>query len=194
VPDINYCSECGGPVLRHFVAGEQRSYDYCKRCTMAVREYPRVVVTVFVASGKQLLWVQRGLQPERGKWAIPGGFLENGETLAEGAARELYEEAGIRVPADDLQLYMMGSITFINQVYVGFRAMVSTPVCLPGVESMDCRFFTRQECPWDQVAYPQVNDSIVQAYDDLDSGVFGVWEAQMSQSHYELRPVRPSRD
>ena len=194
MPDINYCSECGGPVLRYAVAAEQRNYDYCKRCAMAVRQYPRVVVTVFVACDKQLLWVQRGLQPERGKWAIPGGFLENGETLAQGAARELYEEAGIQLPADELQLYMMGSITFINQVYVGFRATVSTPDCLPGVESMDCRFFTRQQCPWDEVAYPQVNDSIVQAYDDLDRGVFDVWEAQMSQSDYQLRPVSQLRD
>ena len=84
---------------------------------------------------------------------------------------------------------MTGSITFINQLYVGFRALVLTDACLPGVESMDCRFFARQECPWDQVAYPQVNDSIRQAYDDLDSGSFDVWQAEMTESRYELRPV-----
>jgi NADH pyrophosphatase NudC (nudix superfamily) len=118
--------------------------------------------------------------------------MESGETLAEGAARELHEEAGVLIPADQLQLYMTGTITFINQVYVGFRATVDTDFCLSGPESMDCGFFTRRECPWDQVAYPQVNDSILQAYADLDSGKFDVWQAEMTESRYELRPVSQS--
>ncbi len=189
MPDFNYCPECGGPLLRHVVGGEPRNHWFCQRCQTPHHDYPRVVVTAFVASGKRLLWVQRGLQPQRGKWAIPGGFLEQGETLAEGAARELYEEAGILLPPERLQLYMTGSITFINQVYMGFRATVETDFCLPGDESMDCRFYTRDECPWDQVAYPQVNDSIRQAYDDLDSGSFEVWQAEMTESRYDLRPV-----
>jgi 8-oxo-dGTP diphosphatase len=189
LPDINYCPECGSPVLPRVIAGLPRNHLYCQRCETPFQDDPRVVVTAFVACGNRLLWVQRGLQPERGKWAIPGGFLENGETLAEGAARELHEEAGIVLAADQMQVYMTGTITFINQIYMGFRATVKTSLCLPGVESMECRFFTRQECPWEDVAYPQVNDSIGQAYDDLDSGNFGVWHAEMTQSHYALRPV-----
>ena len=148
-----------------------------------------IVVTAFVAHADRLLWVQRDLQPKRGFWAIPGGYLESGETLAAGAARELHEEAGILLPADQLQLYMTGTITFINQVYVAFRATVDTQFTRAGVESRDCGFFSRQECPWDQVAYPQVNDSILQAYEDLDSGTFSVWQAEMTESRYELRPV-----
>jgi len=191
--DMNYCPECGGPLLRHVVGGELRNHWFCLRCQTEHHLYPRVVVTAFIACGKRLLWVQRALDPQRGKWAIPGGFLELGETLAEGTARELCEEAGVRLPPARLQLYMTGSITFINQVYMGFRATVEDEVCLPGVESLDCRFFARDECPWEMLAYPQVNDSIRQAYDDLDSGEFAVWQAQMTQSHYELRPVSQKR-
>lgn len=189
LPDMIYCPDCGGPLLWHVVDGEPRSHWFCKRCQVPHHAYPRVVVTAFVACGKSLLWVQRDLEPQRGKWAIPGGFLEVEETLAEGAARELHEEAGVLLPPEQLQLYMTGSITFINQMYVGFRATVESQECLPGVESMACRFFTREECPWEEVAYPQVNDSIRQAYDDLDSGCFEVWQAQMTGSRYELRPV-----
>ncbi|MEZ5502526.1 MAG: NUDIX hydrolase [Halioglobus sp.] len=193
LPDLHFCPECGGPLLRHVVGGEPRNHWFCRRCQTRHYHYPRVVVTAFVACGERLLWVQRGLDPQRGKWAIPGGFLEEGETLAEGAARELHEEAGILLPPGQLQLYMTGSITFINQVYVGFRATLVTDACLPGLESLDCRFFARDECPWDQVAYPQVNDSIRQAYDDLDSGRFDVWQAEMTESRYELRPVSHAR-
>ncbi len=189
MPDLQFCPDCGGPLLRHSVGGETRGYYFCHRCQQPCQDFPRVVVTAFVACGRRLLWVQRGLQPQLGKWAIPGGFLEQGETLAEGAARELHEEAGIVLPADAMQLYMAGSITFINQVYVGFRARVPSTACQPGEESMDCAFYSRDECPWDEVAYPQVNDSIRQAYDDLDSGRFNVWQAEMTDSLYELRPV-----
>lgn len=190
--DINYCPECGGPLLRHVVGGEIRNHWFCQRCEALHHDYPRVVVTTFVACENRLLWVQRGLQPQQGKWAIPGGFLEEGETLAEGAAREVQEEAGIVLPPEQLQLYMTGSITFINQIYIGFRAAVENDVCLPGVESMACRFFTRRECPWEEVAYPQVNDSIRQAYDDLESGCFDVWQAEMTEARYDLRPVSQS--
>ncbi len=187
--DMRFCHECGGPLLPHCVGGEVRRHAWCERCAAPRHEHPMIVVTAFVASGKRLLWVQRDLEPQRGKWAIPGGFLEAGETLAAGAARELHEEAGVKLDARQLALYMTGSITFINQIYVGFRAVVDSDFCIPGGESLDCRFFTREECPWDQVAYPQVNDSILQAYDDLDSGSFAVWQAEMTDSHYALRPV-----
>ncbi len=189
MPDFNYCPECGNPLLRHTVDGEQRNRWMCQHCQQIHYDFPRVVVTAFVSCGKRLLWVQRALPPQRGKWAIPGGFLEQGETLAQGAARELHEEAGILLPPERLTLYMTGSITFINQLYMGFRVAVESDQCRPGVESMACRFFTREECPWEQLAYPQVNDSIRQAYEDLDSGRYAVWQAQMTDSQYELRPV-----
>jgi len=191
--DTRFCPGCGGPLLPHRVGGETRNHWFCQRCCAPRYDYPMVVVTVFVACADRLLWVQRRLEPQRGKWAIPGGFLERGETLAEGAARELREESGVHLSADRLQLYMLGSITFINQVYVAFRASVEDAACHPGPESMDCRFFTREECPWDEVAYPQVNDSIMQAYDDIECGRFSVWEAEMTASRYELRPVRQTR-
>ena len=189
MPELRFCAECGGPLSPRLIAGEPRNHLYCSRCEIPCHDSPMVVVTSFVAWQDKLLWVQRGLEPQRGKWAIPGGFMENGETLAEGAARELHEEAGVLLPPDQLQLYMTGTITFINQIYMGFRARVDSPDCDPGVESMACGFFARDECPWDDVAYPQVNDSILQAYNDLDSGNFDVWQAEMTENRYELKPV-----
>ena len=179
---------------RHVVGGEVRNHWFCQGCQAPHYDHPMVVVTCFVACDKRLLWVQRDLQPKRGFWAIPGGYLEGGETLAAGAARELHEEAGILLPPEQLQLYMTGTITFINQVYVAFRATVDTQFFLAGEESQDCGFFAREDCPWDQVAYPEVNETIVQAYDDLDSGSYDVWQAEMTESRYDFRSVSQSRD
>ena len=187
--ELRYCPDCGKRLQRHMVGGELRNHWFCRACRHPHYDHPMVVVTCFVACEKSLLWVQRDLQPKRGYWAIPGGYLESGETLAQGAARELHEEAGILLPPEQLQLYMTGSITFINQVYVAFRATVDTDFYLPGPESQDCGFFSRQECPWDLVAYPEVNETIVQAYDDLDAGSFGVWQAELTESRYDFLPV-----
>jgi len=193
LPESRYCPECGGALERHRVGGELRNHGYCARCRQPHYDHPMVVVTCFVASDKRLLWVQRDLEPKRGAWAIPGGYLEAGETLAQGAARELHEEAGIALPAEQLQLYMTGSITFINQVYVAFRATVDSDYYLAGVESQDCAFFSREQCPWQDVAYPEVNETIVQAYDDLDSGSFDVWQAEMTEGRYDFLPVSQFR-
>lgn len=187
-----YCPECGAVLARHVVGGETRNHWICTACSALHHDFPMIVVTAFVACEERLLWVQRGIEPQLGQWAIPGGFMEQQETLAQGAARELHEEAGVLLPPEQLQLYMTGTITFINQVYVAFRARVDTDFCEPGPESQACGFFSRDECPWLDVAYPQVNDSIEQAYADLESGRFDVWQAEVTEGRYDFWSVSQS--
>lgn len=186
---MNFCPECGRALERHVVGGEPRQHWFCRACQAPRHDFPMVVVTCFVASGQRLLWMRRALPPKAGYWAIPGGFLENGETLAEGAARELREETGVVLPPERMQLYMTGTITFINQVYVAFRATVDSDITLAGDETLECAFFSREECPWGQVAYPEVNDSIEQAYRDLATGEFAIWHSEMTERGYQRRAV-----
>jgi len=101
---MKYCPECGAGLERHRVAGELRGHWFCQACGVPRHDHPMVVVTCFVTCGKRLLWVKRDLEPKRGLWAIPGGYLESGETLAEGAARELAEEAGVVLPPERLEV------------------------------------------------------------------------------------------
>jgi len=145
-----------------------------------------------VFHGRRLLWARRAIEPCRGLWAIPGGFLESGESLVEGAVREVREEAGIHLEPERLQFYMTGSVTFVNQVHIAFRTVVKSDLCNPGVESLDCRFFSRQEAPWDAMAYPEIEAAMVQAYDDLDSGSFRIWQAELGPGGYHRRSIRDS--
>ncbi len=184
-----FCPHCGHEMIIPVIAGEPRNHWYCERCREPYHEHPMIVVTAFIAHQKSLLWVRRAIEPQRGCWAIPGGFMEQGETLREAAARELREEAGVTVDPATLELYMMGTLTFINQVYMGFRAAVDTPAFTPGPESLECAFFTRDQCPWDEVAYPQVNDAIQQAYEDLERGEFAQWHVEMTGEKYDRRPI-----
>jgi ADP-ribose pyrophosphatase YjhB (NUDIX family) len=162
---------------------------FCDACQQPRYEHPSVMLTCFISCEDKLLWIQRKLEPRSGFWAIPGGFMEAGESLAAGAARELFEETGIELNPADLDFYMTGTITFINQVYVAFRACVEQASCEAGAEALAAAFFSREECPWDEVAYPEVNDAIRRAYDDLEQGSFGIYQAQMTQEMYRLDPV-----
>lgn len=188
---VNFCADCGGRLQRLHIDGRQRSGWQCLQCQARHFEHPSVMLTCFVSCGRKLLWIQRKLEPRRGFWAIPGGFMETGETSAQGAARELWEEAGIRLDPEALEFYMTGTITFINQVYIAYRARVHSENCAPGAEALAAAFYSREECPWDEVAYPEVNDSIGQAYDDLERGKFGIYHAELSEESYRLEPVIP---
>lgn len=191
--ELNFCQDCATPLRPHVIEGERRNHLACPACGRLHADWPRIVVTCFVACDDRLLWVQRDIAPQQGHWAIPGGFMECGESLAEAAARELREEAGVVLAPSQLRLYMTGTITFINQVYIAFRARVDSDGCQPGAESRDCGFFSRADCPWQAVAYPQVNDSIEQAYADLASGDFDIWQAEMTEGRYDFWSTRRGR-
>ena len=186
---MNFCPACGGQLRQAVVDGEARPFWQCVDCGLHHHDHPSVMLTCFVSCGRKLLWIQRKLEPKEGFWAIPGGYMEAGETLAEGAARELWEEAGIRLDPERLEFYMTGTITFINQVYIAFHASVASEECAPGAEAIAAAFYSREECPWDQVAYPEVNDSIRRAYDDLETGNFGIYHAELSEEIYRLDSV-----
>jgi 8-oxo-dGTP diphosphatase len=186
---VKFCRDCGGALIARQTPGASRAYDYCMHCGEPCFDHPSVMLTCFISCGRKLLWIQRRLEPRSGFWAIPGGFMERGETLRAGAAREVGEETGIRLAPESLEFYMTGTITFINQVYIAFRSRVADERCEPGAEALAVAFYSRQECPWDEVAYPEVNDSIRRAYDDLERGSFGLYQGEMTQELYRLTPI-----
>jgi ADP-ribose pyrophosphatase YjhB (NUDIX family) len=133
----------------------------------------------------RLLWMRRGLEPRRGFWAIPTGFLESGETPAQGAVREVCEELGLKLPESDLQLHGLGSVQHMNQVYVVFRARVGREVTLAlSREAVEARFFTEAELPWDAVAFPTTNYLARLTYADMRRGRHGVYLAQHDREVY----------
>ncbi len=188
-PKSSFCPQCGGPLIAHELAGKTRPHGVCQRCRRPHHDHPTLVATTFIAYQKRLLWVRRAIPPQQGLWAIPGGYVEQSEPLRAGAARELQEEAGLVLNPDTLHFYMLGTLTFINQIYIGFRGRVDSPDCSPGAESLEARFFSRDECPWDEVAYPEVNEAILQAYDDLEQDRFQQWHVEMTEDSYRRQLV-----
>ena len=140
---------------RRIPEGEDRERLICGDCGFIAYENPKVVVgSVVVEEGKVLL-CRRAIEPRRGYWTLPAGYMELGETVEEGAAREAWEEARAKLALEGiLGVY---SIARIGQVQVIFRARLAEPGFAPGPESLEVRLFEWGEIPWDEIAFPSVH-------------------------------------
>jgi ADP-ribose pyrophosphatase YjhB (NUDIX family) len=140
--------------VRRTTDGDDRERLTCAECGFVAYENPKVVVGSVVADAGRVLLCRRAIEPRRGFWTIPAGYMEMNETVAEGAAREAWEEARARIEIEGvLAVY---SVARLGQVQVIFRARLSEPGVAAGPESLDVGLFGWDEIPWDDIAFPTV--------------------------------------
>jgi len=171
---IAHCSFCGEPLEPRTTAGETRSRLTCIGCNRIHYENPKVLVWCFAYCRDRVLFCRRAIEPAKGCWAPPSGFVELGESLEEAAARETREETGLALDPASLILFKVVSIPHMNQIYVGFRAeLAKIPNLTPGPEVIEARFWSQSDLPFHQLAY---RDMVKGAPEDffscLSTGVF----------------------
>jgi len=139
--------------------GDTHARAICDQCGYVAYENPKVVVGSVVVHDSKVLLCRRAIEPRRGFWTLPAGYLELQETIEEGARREAFEESGARIALDGiLAVY---SISRIGQVQVIFRARFDGAADFaPGVESLDVRLFDWASVPWAELAFPSVHWSL----------------------------------
>lgn len=180
---MKFCTSCGDSVALKIPEGDDRERFVCSSCDSIHYINPRVIVgCVPVYEGKVLL-CKRAIEPRLGYWTLPAGFMENGETTPEGAARETWEEALARV--SNLELYRIIDVPFINQVYMFYRCDVDDGEFGVGPESLESGLYTESEIPWDEIAFPVVKEALRDYFRDVESGQFPV-----KVSAIEYRPRR----
>lgn len=157
-----HCTQCGQRLIRKLTVSESRERLVCSSCGHIDYENPKILVACLVTFGDRVLLCRRALAPAYGLWAPPGGFLESGETPHQAAAREVWEETGVRIACDDLVLRGLTCLTELNQVYANFSGSASCGDCQPGIESLDAAFFSPQKLPWDELAYPAIAEDLRQ--------------------------------
>ena len=113
---------------------------------------------------------KRGIEPRKGYWNVPGGYMENGETVEEGAIREVFEETLSKVKITSL--HMVYSIPRINQVYMHFLADLQALDFQITPESTEVQLFTEAEIPWDELAFPVITETLKHYFSDLPDGRF----------------------
>ena len=151
-------SSLRGPSVRTVPEGDTLERMVCPDCGFIAYENPKIVVGAVVVSGDSVLLCKRAIEPRRGYWTLPAGYLEVNESTTAGAVREAFEEARARIAIEGL--LAVYDIPRISQVQVIYRARLAAPEFEPGPESLEVRLFAWEEIPWDDLAFPSVHWSL----------------------------------
>jgi ADP-ribose pyrophosphatase YjhB (NUDIX family) len=170
---LNYCSRCGGALKLGTLEGEDRERLACVACGFVAYVNPRLVVTCLpVTEAGEVLLLRRGIEPGRGLWAQPGGFMEIDETVHEGAVRECLEETGLIVEPDEIVgLYTRPEAAIVVIVFVA-RVVGGAPAVTP--EALEIRPFPPEAIPWPDLAFRTtewaLRDWVRRVRPDLEAG------------------------
>jgi ADP-ribose pyrophosphatase YjhB (NUDIX family) len=172
---IKHCRNCGAAVVYRIPDdGDTRERAVCPACDTIHYENPLNVVGTVPYWGERVLLCKRNIEPRWGKWTLPAGFMELGETTAEGAARETVEEAGARIEMEDL--FTVLSVPRVGQVHLFYRTRLLDERFDPGHETIEARLFTEDEIPWDEIAFRTVRETLLCYFADRRAGRFDVHE------------------
>lgn len=167
---MNYCSNCGARLKIHTPPDDDRPRHVCATCHTVHYQNPKMVVGCLAHWRNQVLMCRRAIEPRYGKWTLPAGYLENGESVTQGARRETYEEACARVA--NLVPYAMYSLAFVSQVYLFFRAQLVDLDFKAGHESLEVKLFAQPQIPWDELAFTVVHETLDHFFQDCPGQQF----------------------
>lgn len=159
---MQFCSNCGSEVNLQIPQGDNRERSVCVSCETIHYVNPKLVVGCILTWEKKVLLCKRSIEPRLGYWTLPAGFMENGESTAEGAAREAYEEANA-TPVS-LELFGVYSLPRISQVYMMFLGQLKDGYASAGEESLEVGLFEQKDIPWSELAFPVVSESLEQFF------------------------------
>jgi ADP-ribose pyrophosphatase YjhB (NUDIX family) len=166
---MKYCSECGHTVAKQIPEHDNRERFVCTRCGTIHYQNPRIIAGCLPVFAGQILLCRRNIEPRKGYWTLPAGFMEEGETLQQGAERETLEEAGIHVTAGSL--LSMISVPHISQVHIFFLAQMHNPEHAQNTtESTEIKLFAPHDIPWDEIAFPTVSRTLRDYLADVNAG------------------------
>jgi ADP-ribose pyrophosphatase YjhB (NUDIX family) len=169
---MKFCSSCGNEVVFRIPEGDNRERFLCEHCETIHYQNPRVVAGCLPIWEDQVLLCRRAIDPRSGFWTLPAGFLENGETVQEGALRETREEACARV--SEPSLYTMFSLPHISQIYLFYRGELVDLDFAAGEETLEVALFREHEIPWENLAFPVITETLQHFFSDRISGQYPV--------------------
>lgn len=178
---MKFCSACGGAIELRIPPDDNRARYICTACGVIHYQNPRMVIGSIPVWQDKVLLCRRAIEPQFGKWTLPGGFMENGESTTQAAIRETLEEACARISIIDL--YSMYSLPHIDQVHLFFRAELLDLDFGPGQESLEVKLFSEAEIPWDELAFRPVRYSLEHYFTERERGQFGLHVGELTPVH-----------
>lgn len=155
---IRFCPLCGSDLVRVPVPPDQKEEAVCSTCGFVFYLNPKVVAGTIPAEDGRILLVRRNINPSKGKWTFPGGFVDWGETVVGAALRETLEETGLRVDVDGL----VGVYSYPDApvVIVVYRARVAGGALQLNHEIQEFAWLSPGEIPWDDLAFPSTRHAL----------------------------------
>ena len=171
-PDLVFCCACGSRLVHRVPDGDSLSRGICDDCGAIHYRNPRLVVGALAVWEDKVLLCRRAIEPRHGKWTLPAGFMENGETVAAAASRETLEEACARIELGPMFSHF--SVPQINQVHVFYQARLLDLNYAPGIESLEVALFSEAEIPWGEIAFRTVKLTLRHFFADRLHGNFSL--------------------
>ncbi|GIL56244.1 hypothetical protein Vafri_11679 [Volvox africanus] len=167
----NFCRVCGGRLAVSKPSGDKEWRHVCSNCGYVDYHNPKMVVGCVVEHQGKILLCRRAIEPCRGLWTLPAGFMELNESTAAGAARETWEEANAVVQV--VAPYAHWDIPLIGQAYILFRAKLAPPYTFSsGPESLEVALFAPEDIPFREIAFSSVAVTLRLYCEDMRSGAF----------------------
>jgi ADP-ribose pyrophosphatase YjhB (NUDIX family) len=190
-----FCFDCGQKLISRIFLPENLLRLRCENCGYIHYENPKVLVGVLATFEEKILWIRRGTEPQKGLWSIPAGYLELNETLPGGATRELYEEVGIKAKDSELKTCLISTVQYpVNgelksEVRILFRVNLADSNYNTSEEAEEVAFFSNDEVPWNDIAYPTTTSIIKNIYRDIQQDVFGFYSCHSSEKVEYIRSL-----
>lgn len=161
--NIEYCRICGIPMETRIPEDDDHARLVCPGCGHIHYENPKLVVGCIPVIGDRLLLCKRNIAPQKGRWTLPAGYLENGESVQDGAVRETLEET--RSAVEIIAPYRMFNLVFVHQIYLMFRAKLLDENFGPTKESTAVRLFHEADIPWEDIAFESIRQTLKDYFD-----------------------------
>ena len=156
--EFRFCPRCGGRLVPRLLKDGDPERLVCEGCGFVFYLGPKLVAGAIFELDDGIVLVQRDIEPGYGKWTFPGGFVERGERAEAAAEREVLEETGLEIEADEI----IGLYTYEGEVpaiaVFAARSVRGEPVPLD--ETMDVRGFPRDALPWSEMAFPSTGHAL----------------------------------
>ena len=165
---MRYCSSCGSTVSYRVPKDDNRERAVCDECSRVHYRNPLVVVGCIPERNGRILLCKRAIEPRYGKWTLPAGFMELGETVAGGAARETLEEAQATVELE--RLFALVDVIDAGQVHLFYTGKLVSDYGA-GEETLEAELFSEDEIPWDEIAFQSVAFALRKYFEDPDGPV-----------------------
>ena len=148
-----FCPDCGTPLIHKQYDGRER--PYCPSCTRPIYTDPKVAVVAFIVQDNKLLLIQRGMNPGKGKWALPAGFVDYDEAPEEAAIRETLEETHLHVKIDKLLAVYPKKDNGLADIIIAYSAILIGGDIQAGDDASDVGWYTHDNLP-ELVFYPSI--------------------------------------